>query len=152
MVLQGTGYLRGPNLGFSRKEVEFGQSTRVNNGTRVKRSRVRFSAPERFFTEESLLKTTHDYIRLSHTVNSMCATLFTIMTPAVHVRDVPELNKQLESGVRPKKVNLVVWATSGYSFCTKYHFQLHTKSHNSLQRIKYSLYATNTYKLQTFSN
>ena len=36
-------------------------------------------------------------------MNSMCEILFTIMTPAVHVRDVPELNKQLESGVGPKK-------------------------------------------------
>ena len=35
-------------------------------------------------------------------MNSMCEILFTIMTPAVHVRDVPELNKQLEYGVKPK--------------------------------------------------
>ena len=75
----------------------------VNTGTRVERSRVRFSAPARFFTAESSLKTTQDYIRLFHIMNSMCEILFTIMTPAVHVRYVPELNKQSDSGVGPNK-------------------------------------------------
>ena len=58
-------------------------------------------------------------------------------------------------GSGQKKVNLVVWATSGYSFCTKYHFQLHTKSHNSLNNqilsVRYRhLQASNTLELSVY--
>ena len=55
-----------------------------------------------------------DYIRLFHMVNSieiffsmvnsMCGILYTIMSPAVQIRDGPELNKQKEPGVGLKRV------------------------------------------------
>ena len=66
-----------------------------------RRSQVQFSVKD-FFATESLLKTTQDCIWLFRLVNFECESLFTVMTLAVRMRGVHELNKQKEPEIRPK--------------------------------------------------